>query len=49
MAARKPAIKQGTNRGRRVYWLACPKCGDGPERGTKVAARNDLNNHKCDG
>lgn len=49
MGKRKPEIKTGVNRGRRVYWFACPKCGTGPERLTKVVARKDLNNHQCDG
>lgn len=45
----KPEVKQGTNRGRRVYWVLCPKCGAGQEHVAKVAANNELKAHDCDG
>lgn len=50
MAAKKPEVKQGTNRGHRVYWLHCPKCGTtGPEHVSKAGANVDKKNHQCDG
>lgn len=45
----KPEVKTGVNRGRRVYWVWCPLCGNSPnEHVAKVAARNELKAHKCD-
>lgn len=46
---RRPEIKTGINRQRRVHWFVCPKCGPGPEHTAKIAARKDMNEHKCDG
>lgn len=47
MAMKKPVVKTGSNRGRRVYWVECPRCGSGPERGVKVKATQDLRDHEC--
>ena len=49
MGTQAPEVKTGTNRGRRVYWVWCPRCGSGPEHVAKIAARNELKAHKCDG
>lgn len=49
MGKQAPEVKQGINRGRRVYWVSCPKCGPGKEHVAKIAVRNELKAHTCDG
>jgi len=44
-----PEIKQGNRGSRRVYWVHCPRCGDGKEHVARIAAKTDLKNHDCDG
>lgn len=46
-----PEVKQGVNKGRRVYWVSYPCCGqhDGREHMSKAGANVDKKNHKCDG
>lgn len=46
---RGPEIKTGVNRGRRVHWVQCPRCGAGKDHVSRVAAKNELSEHTCDG
>lgn len=48
MSNRKPEIKNGVNKGARVYWVHCPRCGNSPEVKTKISARLLLNAHDCE-
>ena len=48
MARRGPEVKQGTNRGQRVYWMECSSCGaKGKDHVAKVAAGKEKREHEC--
>ena len=51
MTKKTPEIKQGVNKGRRVYWVTYPCCGqpNGREHVAKAEASRDKREHKCDG
>jgi len=44
-------VKQGVNKGRRVYWVTYPCCGqpNGREHVSKAGANHEKKNHECDG
>lgn len=43
----RPEVKTGINRGKRVHWFWCPKCGASPEHPTKAGANRDKRLHVC--
>lgn len=51
MGKKAPEVKTGINRGRRVYWVSYPCCGqpNGKDHVSKAGANFEKKHHQCDG